>query len=96
MIVAVYFLKPNNYLSVADKKSQEREEEAKGHHLAATMKLFPEPSFPEIDYDLSIPIFPESSLKKVEVEHYLYPPYMPFGCDGPRITMSNAIDILNR
>ena len=93
-------------MSVADNKSQEREEDAKGprnnhnpiadDHLAATMKLFPEPSFPEIDYDSSNSIFPESSLKKVEVEHYLYPPYMPIGCDGPRITMLNAIDILNR
>ena len=55
------------------------------------MKLFPKP-----DDGLSIPISPESSLKKVEIERMLYPPYMPFGCDGPQVTMSTAIDLLNR
>ena len=49
------------------------------------MKLFPKP-----DDSLSIPISPESSLKKVEIERMLYPPYMPFGCDGPQITMLTA------
>ena len=55
------------------------------------MKLFPKP-----DDSLSIPISPESSLKKVEIERMLYPPYMPFGCDGIQITMLTAIDLLNR
>ena len=101
VIIAVYSLKLNHYLSVADKNGQERAENAEvpqnnhtpvaDNHLAATVELFLKP-----DYDLLIPIIPESSSKKVVVEHYLYPPYMPFGCDGPRITMFNAIDILNR
>jgi hypothetical protein len=77
VIIAVYSLKPNNYSSVADKKGQERAEDAEGppnnhtpieDHLAATVKLFPKP-----DYDLFILIFPESSSKKVVGEHYSYP-----------------------
>ena len=26
----------------------------------------------------------------------LFPPYMPFGCNGPRITMVGAVSLVNR
>jgi hypothetical protein len=110
VIVAVYSSKPNNYLSVADNKGQERAEDAKGpqnnHTLIADdhpvdiTKLFPEQFFHPIYHNKSNPIFPESSFNIVEGEDDLYPPYMPPVCNGrPKpipITMRNAINILNR
>jgi hypothetical protein len=100
MVVVILF-KTKSYLSVADDKGQETAEAAEGplintshiedDHLSATVKVFPKP-----DHSLSIPILRESSLKKVEIEQMLYPPYKPSRGDGPKITMSTAINILHR
>ena len=100
-MVFFFCLIPKVSCFVADDKGQERADAAEGpltnhtpledNHLAATVKFYA-----ETDHDLTIPIFPESFSKKVKIECNLYPPYMPFGCDGPQITMSSAIDLLDR
>ncbi len=99
MVVVILF-KTKSYLSVADDKGQETAEAPEGplinhspvedDHLSATVKVFPKP-----DHSLSIPILRES-FKKVEIEQMLYPPYKPSRGDGPKITMSTAINILHR
>jgi hypothetical protein len=101
LMEVVFLFKTKSYLSVADDKGQDTAEAAEGplinhspiedDHPSATVELFPIP-----DHSLSIPIILESSLKKVEIEQMLYPPYKPSRGDGPKITMSTAIDILHR
>ena len=102
IFLVLFVTKTKSYLSVADEKGQEAAEAAEGplinytpledNHLPATVKFFPETDYDYEDYE----IFLESFSKKVKIECNLNPPYMPFGCDGPQITMSTAIDLLNR